>query len=305
MANPIMRSSFQSDLLPIINSWHGDDLKLQEDLVPKIMEVAKSDNAFEVYGVLTGMSTMVKKSEGQAFTFDSSQQAYTPRFTHDTWALGFKISMEMMQDGKAFKEARRFTKMLAKAEAETRNILAANVINNGASGSFLQDGGDGVALFSASHPAYASTQSNVIAVNAALSEASLETLCIQIRNAKDLRGLRANIKPRKIVVNVALEPQLNRILNSNLRVGTTNNDLNYLKESGMFPEGIIASPYITSLTQYTILTDVMDGLMFLDRYTSGVEADNEFDTKNAAYSKVMRVSTGWINWLAAYEAAGA
>lgn len=305
MSSPIMRSSFQSDLLPIINSWHGDDLKLQEDLVSKIMEVEKSDNAFEVYGVLTGMSTMVKKPEGQTFTFDSSRQAYTPRFTHDTWALGFKISMEMMQDGKAFKEARRFTKMLAKAEAETRNILAANVINNGASSSFLQDGGDNVALFSASHPAYASTQSNVISVNAALSEASLESLCIQIKNATDLRGLRANIKPRKIVVNVALEPTLNRILHSTKRVGTTNNDINYLKDSGMFPEGIVATPYISSLTQYTVLTDVMDGLMFLDRYSSGVESDNEFDTKNAAYSKVMRVSTGWINWLGAYEAAGA
>lgn len=304
MSNPIMRSSFQSDLLPIINEWHGDDIKLQEDLVSKIMEVAKSDQAFEVYGILTGMSTMIKKPEGQTFTYDSSRQAYTPRFTHDTWALGFKISMEMMQDGKAFKEARRFTKMLAKAEAETRNILAANVINNGASGSFLQDGGDGVALFSASHPAYQGTQSNVIAVNAAMSEASLETLSIQIKNALDLRGLRANIKPRKIVVNVALEPQLNRILNSNLRVGTTNNDLNYLRESGMFPEGIVASPYISSLTQYTILTDVMDGLMFLDRYSSGVDSDNEFDTKNAAFSKIMRVSTGWINWLAAYQAAG-
>lgn len=305
MSNPIMRSSFQSDLLPIINAWHGDDLKLQEDLVSKIMEVAKSDNAFEVYGVLTGMGTMVKKPEGQALTYDSSRQAYTPRFTHDTWALGFKVTLEMIQDGKAFKEARRFTKMLAKAQAETRNILAANVINNGASGTYLQDGGDGVALFSASHPAYASLQSNVITNNVALSEAALEALCIQIRNAKDLRGLRANVKPRKIVVNVALEPQLNRILNSNLRVGTTNNDLNYLKESGMFPEGIVASPYISSLTQYTILTDVMDGLMFLDRYDSAVESDNEHDTKNAAYSKLMRVSTGWINFLCAFEAAGA
>lgn len=305
MSSPIMRSSFQSDLLPIINDWHGDDLKMQDDLVNRIMEVEKSSNAFEVEGVLVGMSTMQRKDETGAIKYDTSRQLYTPRFNHDTWGLGFKISMEMMQDGRAFKEARRFTKMLSKAEAETRNILASNVINNGASGSYLQDGGDGVALFSASHPSLVGNQSNVIAVNAALSEASLETLCIQIKNSKDDRGLRLNIKPRKIVVNVALEPQLNRILNSNLRVGTTNNDLNYLRESGMFPEGIVASPYISSLTQYTILTDVMDGLKFYDRYTSGIESDNVFDTKNACYSLLMRVSTGWINYRAAYEAAGA
>src|SRR5665213_612503 len=223
MSQPIMRSSFQSALLPIINEWHGDDVKLQEDLVPKIMEIEKSDGAFEVDGVLIGMSTMQKKGEGQTLSFDTSRQFYTPRFTHDTWALGFKISMEMMQDGRAMKEARRFTKMLAKAEAETRNILAANVINNGATSTVLQDGGDGVCLFSASHPqGQGPVQSNIITTNATLSEASLESLVIQIRNALDLRGLRANLKVRKVVANVQLEPLLHRILRSELRVGTTN-----------------------------------------------------------------------------------
>lgn len=305
MSSPIMRSSFQSDLLPIINSWHGDDLKQFEDLVPLVAEVETSADAFEVYGVLSGMSTMQKVGEGGITPYDTSRQMYTPRFTHDTWRLGFKISMEAMQDGKAMKDARRFTKMLTKARNETRNILVANLINNGFTSGKTQDGGDGVILFSASHPSVVGNQSNQITNNAAMSEAALEALFIQIRNAVDLRGIRANIKPRKILVNVALEPQLNRILNSDLRVGTTNNDLNFIKESGMFPDGIVASPYFTSLTQYTILTDVMDGLKFLERYESGIESDNEFDTKNAAFSKIIRVSTGWINWLAAYSAQGA
>lgn len=303
MSTPIMRSSFQADLLPIVNDWYGDDYKAQDDLVPKIMEIEKSDNAFEVEGVMLGMGTMIRKAEGQQLTYDTSRQLYTPRFNHDTWALGFQITMEMMQDGRAFKEARRFTKMLARAEAETRNILSALVINNGTTATM--DGGDGVALFSASHPSFVGNQSNTIAVNATLSEASLESLYIQILNTVDDRGIRANLKPRKIVVNVALEPRLNRILNSNLRVGTTNNDLNFIKESAMFPEGIVASPYITSLTQYTILTDCMAGLMFYDRFQGGIESDNVFDTKNAAFSKVMRLSTGWINWRGAFNAAGA
>lgn len=305
MSSPIMRSSFQSDLLPIINDWYGDDYKMQEDFVGKICEIEKSEDAFEVEGVLVGMSTMQKKGEGETFKYDTSRQLYTPRFTHDTWALGFKISMEMMQDGKAMKEARRFTRMLVKGEAETRNLLAATLINSGATSSVVMDGGDGVCLFSNAHPSLAGNQSNVITTNATLSEASLEALTIQIKNNVDDRGLRTNIKPRKIVVNVALEPQLERILNSKLRVGTTNNDLNYLKDNSLFPEGIVASPYISSLTQYTIITDVMDGLKFYDRYMSAIETDNEFDTKNAAYSKIMRVSTGWINYRGAFEAAGA
>jgi hypothetical protein len=305
MTTPIMRSSFQSDLLPIINDWHGDDIKLQEDIVPELCEVKPSDQAFEVEGMLMGMSLFVKKGEGQALSYDTSKQLYTPRFTHDTWALGFQITMEMMQDAKAFKEARRFTKMLAKAEKETKNILAANLINNGTNSSYTQDGGDAVSLFSASHPTPVGNQSNVITTNATLSEASLESLSIQIMNAEDMRGIRANIKPRKIVANVQLQPLLHRILKSNLRVGTTNNDPNYIREVGMFPEGAFTTPYITSLTQYAILTDVMDGLTWYDRYESAIEMDNVFDTKNAAYSKVFRASNGWINFLCAYNAAGA
>lgn len=305
MSSPIMRSSFQSELLPIINDWHGDDLALQEDIVDRLCEVKKSDNAFEVEGVLAGMSTMVKKGEGQTISYDTSRQLFTPRFTHDTWALGFKITMEMMQDGRAFKEARRFTKMLAKAENETRNILAALPINNGYTSGKLQDGGDGALLFSNAHPSLAGNQSNTITTNATLSEASLEALTIQIKNALDDRGIRANLKPRKILANVQLEPRLNRILKSTLRVGTTNNDMNYLKDMGMFPEGIFVTPYLTSLTQYTILTDVMDGIVYYDRFRSAIESDNEFDTKNAAFSKIMRQSAGWILYRGAYAAQGA
>lgn len=305
MTTPIMRSSFQSDLLPIINDWHGDDIKMQDDIVQQLLEVKPSDQAFEVEGMMMGMSLFVKKPEGSSLAYDTSKQVYTPRFTHDTWALGFQITMEMMQDAKAFKEARRFTKMLAKAEKETRNILAANVINNGTVSTATQDGGDQVCLFSNAHPTPVGNQSNVITTNVTLSEASLESLSIQIMNAEDLRGIRANIKPRKIVANVQLQPLLHRILKSDHRVGTTNNDPNYIRDTGLYPEGAFTSPYITSLTQYAILTDCVDGLVWYDRYESAIEMDNIFDTKNAAYSKVFRASNGWINFLCAFNAAGA
>jgi hypothetical protein len=304
MSSPIMRSSFQSDLLPIINGWHGDDLKMQDDLVSKICEVESSSQAFEVAGVLSGMSTLQQVGEGEAFNYDTSRQMYTPRFTHDKWGSGFKITLEMMQDGRAMKEARRFTKMLTKAVAETKNIIAANLLNNAYTSGKVQDGGDGVILCSASHPALNGNLSNTISSNADLSEAAIETLYIQIRNAKDDRGLRINLKPRKIVVNVGQEPDLNRILTSTLRVGTADNDPNFIRNSSMFPEGHVASPYITDTDAFYILTDCMDGLKFYNRYESEIEKDNEFDTKNAAFSKLIRVSSGWINYRGVFASPG-
>lgn len=305
MSSPILRSSFQSDLLPIINDWYGDHYKMQEELAPKICEVRASEGAFEVDGVLMGMSTMVKKGESQTLEYDTSRQLYTPRFTHDTWALGFQISMEALQDGKVMKDGRRGAEMLAKAKVETDNILAANLLNNAFTSSKTQDGGDTACLITASHPSPVGNLSNVLTVNAALSEASLESLYIQIRNAVDDRNIRINLKPRKLVVNPNLEPQANRILNSNLRVATTNNDLNFIKESGMFPEGILSTPYITSTTAFFVLTDAMDSLVFYKRYDSEVESDNIFDTKNAAYSLITRRSVGWINYRGIYGAQGA
>lgn len=304
MSNPIMRSSFHSDLLPIINGWHGDDLKMQEDLVPQIMEVENSDAAFEVAGVLSGMSTLQSVDEGEAFRYDTSAEAYTPRFNHDKWGLGFKITLEMRQDGRAMKEARRFTKMLSKAVVETRNILAANVLNNGYTSGKTQDGGDGVILFSASHPSVYGNQSNTISSNADLSEASLESLFIQIRKATDDRGLRINLKPRKIVTSVDLQPELHRILKSDLRVATADNDRNFVKDVGMFPEGQVCSPYITDTDAFYILTDCNDGLKFYNRYESPIEMDNVFDTKDAAYSKLIRCSRGWINYRGVFASPG-
>jgi hypothetical protein len=194
--------------------------------------------------------------------------------------------------------------MLTKAVAETKNIIAANLLNNAYTSGKVQDGGDGVILCSASHPALNGNLSNTISSNADLSEAAIETLYIQIRNAKDDRGLRINLKPRKIVVNVGQEPDLNRILTSTLRVGTADNDPNFIRNSSMFPEGHVASPYITDTDAFYILTDCMDGLKFYNRYESEIEKDNEFDTKNAAFSKLIRVSSGWINYRGVFASPG-
>ncbi len=304
MSGTIQRSSFQSAVLPFINKWEGDELKRHDPLYSKICEVSKDDSAHVVDGVLAGMGTLQRKPEGQALNFDTSKQVYTPRYTHLTYALGFRITMEMIQDGKDLSNAQRFTRMLVKAAAETKDILAANVYNNGYTSGYTMDGGDGVILFSASHPTVYGNQSNTISSNADLSEASIETLYFQVRNARDDRGLFANLKPRKLIVNVGQEAEAKRILNSALRVATADNDLNFIKESNMFPEGIVASPYISDTDAFYFLTDVMDGIKFIERADLPIDSDNEFDTKNASYSKIIRCSQGWTNWRGAYASPG-
>lgn len=304
MSNIIQRSSYESDLLPIINKWEGDNLKLYDPLYPKICEVEKSSNAFEVDGVLMGMSTLQNKPEGEALKYDTSRQMYTPRYQHLTYALGFKITMEMQQDGSDMKNASRFTRMLVKAASQSKDILAANVFNNGYVSGKTQDGGDGVILFSASHPSPVGNQSNTIAVAADFSEASVESLYIQIRKAVDDRGIHANILPRKLVTAVDLEPDVSRLLDNSDRPATADRDINFINRSGMIPERV-SSPFLTDTDQFTILTDVMEGIKFYDRLDLPIDSDNHFDTKNASFSKVIRCSVGWTNWRGAYASPGA
>lgn len=303
MSNLIQRSSFQSDLLPIIRKWEGDDLKMYPALAPRIMDVIKSDAAFEVFGVMMGMSTLQVKGEGEALKYDTSRQMYTPRFNPLTYALGFKISMEMQQDGSAMRNAQRFTKMLTKAAMQSKDILAARPINEGYTAGKVQDGGDGQILFSANHPSPVGVQSNTISTPADLSEAALESLFLQIRRAVDDRGIRANIMPRKLVIHTDLVPEAHRILQSDKRYGTADNDANYLKDAGIYPE-VVASPFFTDTDQFTVLTDVMDGLVFIDRMDMAIDSDNEFDTKNASFSKIIRCDAGWVNWRGAYASPG-
>jgi hypothetical protein len=302
MTNLIVRSSFQSDMKPIIKKWFGETYKNHDPLYSKIYQVMSSSDAFETDALVLGMGTLVVKPEGQALSYDTSKQQWTPRYSHTTYALGYKISKEMISDGKAFKNAEKYTKMLKKAAMETRDIAAASVINLGHTSGNTMDGGDGVILFSASHPTMSGNQSNVISSNADLNEAAIESLYVQIRKAKDDRGIRINLLPQKLLVSVDDYPTACRVLKSDKRSGTPDNDINFV--SGMFPGGIVDSPYFTDTDSFTIITNCEDGLKWYNRQDPQIDSDNEFDTKNACYSVDMRFSNGWSNWRGAYSSPG-
>jgi len=295
-------SSFQSDLKPIVKKWFGDSYKDHPQLFSQFMQVESSTDAFDVDAVITGMGTLQRKDEGNSLTFDSSRQEYTPRYTHLTYSLGFIITKEMMQDGKAMKNAKRFTDQLKRSAMQTKEILGHNILNYAYTSGYTQDGGDGVILASAAHPSRAGNQSNIITA-ADLSEASLEQMYINIRKATDNRGLKINLLPKKLVIPVELLPDAERILGSNGRVATADNDLNFIK-GVLGINDIVASPYLTDVDQFQIITDSPDGLKFKVRQDMEIDTDNDFLTKNAQFSVDMRTSAGWSDFRGVFLSAG-
>jgi len=297
----INTSSFRSDLLPLVKDWFGLAYKDYDGLYQKMLKVEVADErAYQVNALASTMLPLQLKGEGSPLTLDSARQGITPRYVHLTYALGFIITMEMMADGDAFKNAKKFTEMLKKSALQVKEILAANVYNNAFTSSSTMSGGDGQPLCSTSHSTTSGLQSNIISTGSVdISEAALEQITIDIKNMKDDRGNRIMVKPQNLIVSVGNEPSTNRIVKSNLRVATDANDMNYLRESGAIQE-IIASPYLTSTGAYWVTTDVQeqDGVKMLMRQEAEIDDGNDFETKNNKFSAVMRLSTGWDDFRA-------
>lgn len=301
----INTSSFRSDLLPLVKNWFGLAYKDYDKLYEKMMKVEAADaRAYQVDALVSGLSPLQAKDEGSSLTLDSARQGITPRYVHTTYALGFVITMEMMEDGDAFRNAKKFTDMLKRSSVLTKEILAASVYNNAFSGSYLMSGGDGVSLVSASHPTRAGLQSNLITGGSVdISEAALEQITIDIKNMKDDRGNRIMARPVNLIVSVNDEPTANRILRSNLRVATADNDLNYLKQTGSIKD-IIANPYLSDSDAFFVTTDVEDGVKMLIRKEAAIDDGNDFETKNNKFSVIMRLSTGWSDFRGVIGSAG-
>jgi len=295
----ISRSQLLKELLPGLNALFGMQYETYGEEHKEIFETETSERSFEEETKLSGFSAAPVKNEGNAIAYDNAQEAWTARYNHETIALGFSITEEAMEDNLYDTLSARYTKALARAMAYTKQVKGANVLNNGFSSSYK--GGDGVELFSTAHPLVSGgTNSNEPSTAADLNETSLEAAVIQIAGWTDERGLLIAAKPRKLIVPPSLMFVATRLLETELRVGTNNNDINALKNNGSIPGGYSVNHYLTDTNAWFLCTDVPNGLKHFVRTPLANSMDGDFDTGNVRYKARERYSFGWSDPLGAY-----
>jgi hypothetical protein len=300
----ISRAQLLKELLPGLNALFGLEYKRYGEEHKEIYETETSDRSFEEETKLSGFSAAPVKNEGQAISYDNAQEAWTARYNHETIAMGFSITEEAMEDNLYDSLSARYTKALARAMAYTKQVKAAAILNNGFNAAVTY--GDGQALFSTAHPLVSGgTNSNRPATAADLNETSLEAAVIQIAGWTDERGLLIAAKPRKLIVPPALQFVATRLLETNLRVGTTDNDINALKNNGSVPEGYTINHWLTDTNAWFLTTDVPNGLKHFVRVPLATSMDADFDTGNSRYKARERYSFGVSDSLGAYGSPGA
>jgi hypothetical protein len=302
----ISRAQLLKELLPGLNALFGLEYKRYGEEHKEVYETETSERSFEEETKLSGFSAAPVKNEGNAIAYDNAQEAWTARYTHETIALGFSLTEEAVEDNLYDTLSARYTKALARAMAYTKQVKAANVLNNGFNTSGSYNGGDGVTLFSASHPLVTGgVNSNIPTTPADLNETSLENAVIQIAAWTDERGLLIAAKPRKLVVPPALQFVATRLLETELRVGTADNDVNAIKNNGSIPEGYAINHFLTDTNAWFLTTDVPNGMKHFVRSPLGTSMDGDFDTGNVRYKARERYSFGWSDPLGMFGSAGA
>jgi hypothetical protein len=291
------------ELLPGLNGLFGLSYSEYEQEHKEIYETEKSERSFEEEVKLSGFSAAPVKNEGAAIAYDNAQEAFTSRYNHETVALGFSITEEAIEDNLYESLSARYTKALARAMAYTKQVKGASVLNNGFSAQY--PGGDGVALFSAAHPLVSGgVNSNRPSTNADLNETSLESAVIQIAAWTDERGLLIAAKPRKLIIPPTLMYVATRLLETSLRVGTTDNDVNALKSNGSIPGGYAVNHYLTDPNAWFLTTDVPDGLKHFERVPLENKMEGDFETGNMRYKSRERYSFGWSDPLGIFGSPG-
>jgi len=299
----ISRSQLLKELLPGLNALFGLEYQKYGEEHKEIYESETSERSFEEETKLSGFGAAPVKAEGASIAYDNAQEAWSTRYTHETIAMGFSITEEAVEDNLYDSLSARYTKALARAMAYTKQVKAAAVLNNGFSGSYT--GGDGVALFSTAHPLTGGgTNSNTPAAQVDLNETSLEAAIIQIAAWTDERGLLIAAKPRKLVVPPALMFVAKRILDTDLRVATADNDLNAIKAMGAIPEGYTVNHFLTDTNAWFIKTDVPNGMKHFTRSAMATSMDGDFDTGNVRYKARERYSFGWSDPLGMWGTSG-
>jgi hypothetical protein len=299
----ISRAQLLKELLPGLNALFGLEYKTYGEEHKEIYETETSERSFEEETKLSGFSAAPVKNEGAAIAYDNAQEAWTARYNHETIALGFSITEEAVEDNLYDSLSKRYTKALARAMAYTKQVKAASVLNNGFSSSYT--GGDGQPLFSASHPLVSGgTNSNRLTASD-LNETSLEAAVIQIAGWTDERGLLIAAKPGKLIVPPALMFTAKRLLDTELRVATADNDINALKAMGSIPGGYTVNHFLTDTNAWFLTTDVPNGMKHFVRTPLQNSMDGDFDTGNVRYKSRERYSFGWSDPLGMFGSPGA
>ena len=299
----ISRAQLLKELLPGLNALFGLEYARYGEEHKEIYEVETSERSFEEETKLSGFSAAPVKAEGSAIAYDNAQEAFTARYNHETIALGFSITEEAIEDNLYDSLAARYTKGLARAMSYTKQVKAASTLNNGFSSAYA--GGDGVALFSTAHPLVnGDRNANTPTTQADLNETSLENAVIQIAAWTDERGLLIAAKPRKLIIPPALQFVATRLLETELRVGTNNNDVNAIKNNGSIPEGYTINHFLTDNNAWFLTTDVPNGLKHFVRTPLANSMDGDFDTGNVRYKARERYSFGWSDPLGIFGSSG-
>jgi hypothetical protein len=300
----ISRAQLLKELLPGLNALFGLEYARYGEQHKEIYETETSERSFEEETKLSGFTAAPVKNEGSAIAYDNAQEAWTARYNHETIAQGFSLTEEAIEDNLYDSLSARYTKALARSMAYTKQVKAANVLNNGFTAGF--NGGDGVPLFSTQHPLISGgVNSNSPATAADLNETSLENAVIQIAAWTDERGLLIAAKPRKLVVPPALQFVATRLLETELRVGTADNDINAIKNNGSIAEGYTVNNFLTDTNAWFLTTDVPNGMKHFVRSPLAQSMDGDFDTGNVRYKSRERYSFGFSDPLGMYGSPGA
>ena len=300
----ISRAQLLKELLPGLNALFGLEYAKYGEQHKEIYETETSERSFEEETKLSGFSAAPVKNEGAAIAYDNAQEAWTARYTHETIAMGFSITEEAVEDNLYDSLSSRYTKALARGMAYTKQVKAAAILNSGFTAGVTY--GDGVTLFSTAHPLISGgVNSNRPATAADLNETSLENAVIQIAAWTDERGLLIAAKPKKLVVPPALQFVATRLLETELRVGTADNDINAIKNNGSIPGGYTVNNFLTDTNAWFLLTDVPNGLKHFVRSPLANSMDGDFDTGNVRYKARERYSFGVSDPLGVYGSPGA
>jgi len=300
----ISRAQLLKELLPGLNALFGLEYKKYGEQHKEIYETETSERSFEEETKLSGFNAAPVKNEGAAMAYDNAQEAWTARYNHETIAMGFSITEEAIEDNLYDSLSSRYTKALARGMAYTKQVKAANILNNAFTAGYTY--GDGVTLCSTSHPLVSGgVNSNRPSVPADLNETSLEAAVIQIAAWTDERGLLIAAKPTKLVIPAALQFVATRLLETKLRVGTADNDINAIENNGSIPGGYTINNYLTDTNAWFLLTDVPNGLKHFVRTPMQTGMDSDFDTGNSRYKARERYSFGVSDPLGVFGSPGA